>query len=646
MSIHPPPDKAPYPVAEFLALPAGASAQASESGQSIGLTVEIGVFFDGTNNHMGRDRFGQRVAVPSAQGEPLAQPALSPEACSHSNVARLFSAFPSDRAADGYFRYYIQGVGTPFPEIGEATESEDGKAFAKGGQPRILWGLFQVMNAMHMLVHAAPLYSDQRLGELTRAYDKEIGQIEYGSDAPPLSHEDWFAPHLVRLQAALKNRSGREIASLKLSVFGFSRGAAEAVAFCHFFDQLLSAGRLAGIAASIRFLGVFDVVASVGGSASMARTLPVSSSLFDGHWAWAKYVDDPLPDCVENGLHCIAAHELRMNFPVTRPEGKMQEMYFPGVHSDVGGGYAPGDQGRARAGQASLLSQIPLLHMLKTARLAGVPFLAFNAMEVRDQQDMLVDSSLAEAWDAYCAALNGHGHLLKKHMELYYRWRAARLTTLESTQSYLAASPQDRQDMAEANRMLAGDLEAMRFRRTDLASPFPTADIQPRYGQSDSKRVNQWHWIRANNRSPFDDWESWAIAIFDNPWPLPLAVEAFFDDYVHDSFAGFYMAGEVTEFDRRKKVAEVMAKGPGQRNNFDEKIFQLTLKVREAQCKKKTGVALSAEEARLLNVAEFSTPYPVMTDDDAGAMRSAAILTQTSTRREGGGYLIRRGYFP
>lgn len=54
--------------------------------------------------------------------------------------------------------------------------------------------------------------------------------------------------------------------SVTLSVFGFPRGAAEAAAFCHMFDDLRTEGSLARIPTEICFLGVFDTVASVGGS--------------------------------------------------------------------------------------------------------------------------------------------------------------------------------------------------------------------------------------------------------------------------------------------------------------------------------------------------------------------------------------------
>ncbi|MYM27041.1 hypothetical protein GTP58_01730 [Duganella sp. CY15W] len=75
----------------------------------------------------------------------------------------------------GYFPYYIAGVGTPFPEIGELTETDEGKAFAKGGQARIVWGLLQLLNATTLTSNGnRPLYSDDKVGQLAQAYDQDI----------------------------------------------------------------------------------------------------------------------------------------------------------------------------------------------------------------------------------------------------------------------------------------------------------------------------------------------------------------------------------------------------------------------------------------------------------------------------------------
>ena len=203
---------------------------------------------------------------------------------------------------------------------------------------------------------------------------------------------------------------------------------------------------------------------------------------------------------------------------------------------------------------------------------------------------------------------------------------------------------QARQDMRDAIRLLAGDLEALEFRR----NPPPRRNdgrTEP-YSKPDSARVNQWHFERAQSREPLDGWEAWAISIFRAPQPLPTDVMRFFDDYVHDSFAGFYLAGEVTEYDKRVKVAQVLQKSRSRLKGFDSKIYDLAKKTQAAVAKKEKGESMTPEEEALAIEAEYSTPYPVMTDADTADMRSFAIKTQTDTRREGGGYIIRRGYYP
>ncbi|MCK9988315.1 MAG: hypothetical protein AzoDbin1_04787 [Azoarcus sp.] len=649
----------PYPAETFLELTAQersdiAFAHCDQSTDGpCSIPLHVALFFDGTNNNQERDRDGKRIGMSESRTKRpgmITYRPMKPEECCHSNIVRLFRAFPSDKRAQGLYRFYMPGVGTEFEQIGEPTESQEGKAFAKGGEARIVWGLVQVLNAIHITNHGGDvLYTDREAGALTEAYGREVGRIEqHGNGKGPttvITHRKWFAPHLARLKAALAANPKPAIPSLTVSVFGFSRGAAQAAAFCHLFNELLETGRLVGITAKIGFLGVFDTVASVGGSASVARTLPLPAAVFDGHWAWANRILDPLPGTVLAGLHCIATHELRMNFPVTSLQGNIQEMFFPGVHSDVGGGYAPGEQGKSRGAQAALLSQIPLLHMYKAARKAGVPLTTLDDLEARDRIDFAVDPALASAWDAYVAALGKEGAWLRRHMELYYRWRAARLATLESTTSFGAASRQEQQDLRDANRMLAGDLEAVR-KRLEGRPAHGSDPVPPPFTPADLARINKWHFDHAQARTPLDDWEQWVFKIFENPEPLPTAVEHFFDDYVHDSFAGFYLAGEATEYDKQVKVAEVMAKRPEARSDFEQKVHATTTRARQAQEKAAAGETLTAEESALAKEAEFGTPYPLMTDDDTDDLRNPLIKTQTATRREGGGYIIRRGYYP
>lgn len=677
MSIKAPPQNIPYPAPEFLqhtsALPEDLLNQCSSATDlPCRIPVTVGLFFDGTNNHMARDREGKRVPVPFDEDElkkakaaarregkdpetveppPIPDRPMAPELCSHTNVARLYQAFPRDKQAKGYHPFYIQGVGTPFREIEEPTESSEGKAFAKGGLSRITWGIFQVMNAIHRTVTKSPIFSDEEVGQLALQNRREVGQPRPNAEKRELvTHEEWFEPHIVKLKVALAATPKPSIPSLTVSVFGFSRGAAEAAAFCQIFDRLLDGGKLAGIATEIQFLGLFDLVASVGGSSSVSRTMPLPDAWFDGHWDWANEILKPKAGCVKRCLHLIATHEMRMNFPVTQIEGEgVDEIYVPGSHSNVGGGYGPGEQGKSRGSQAALLSQIPLAFMYKAAREAGVPLLPFSELEPTDQDDFLIDSKLAQGWEAYTAALDGQGHLLKMHMELFYRWRAARLTTLENTDSFKAASAQNQEDLRAANKALAGDLEALRYRR-DTPRPFPGDPPKPSpYSSKDRNRLNQWHRIRAMGLDELDSWERFALSFFDHPQPLPPEVEAFFDDYVHDSFATFYYAGAVTEYDKRAKVKKVMKKKPAERNKFETKVAELTTKTEEAKRKREAGEPLSAEEEEQLKTADGGTPFPIMTDADADDMTDGmedAVFLQTDSRREGGGYIVRRGYYP
>jgi hypothetical protein len=79
--------------------------------------IHVGIFFDGTDNNRERDKV------------EVLEKTQDPNKCSHSNVAVLYDTHRDD-PANGYFAYYIPGVGTRFKEIGEMEESQDGKAKA------------------------------------------------------------------------------------------------------------------------------------------------------------------------------------------------------------------------------------------------------------------------------------------------------------------------------------------------------------------------------------------------------------------------------------------------------------------------------------------------------------------------------------
>lgn len=648
------PDKAPYPIDAFFKLStreqAAQSWEHSNDTQELpcSLRIRIGLFFDGTNNNLARDRDGEQVSIDGTSvtgGDER----LSETECCHSNIARLFEVYKKNDFVKGDFSYYLPGVGTRFPEIGERTETSDGKAFAKGGQARIIYAILQVINSIHITIARRPLFTDVQAGAIAQIYDRGSGQRiskDNGVGAAQVdAHVRFFEKHIDALKQIILCSHKPNIKSITLDVFGFSRGATEAVAFCHMFDELLLNGKFASVPACINFLGIFDTVASVGVSSSVAMTTIIPKFLADGHYSWAARILKPLPPSVRCGRHYVAAHEQRMNFPVTTQAGSnFKQIYFPGVHSDVGGGYGPGEGGKGRGHQANLLSQVPLAYMYREACMEGVPFRAYESFPDAFKNDFAVSSELATAWEAYCKELKthggDHGGRLRAHMALYYYWRAARLDTLELTTFFKSASKQAQQDLLESNRVLKGDLAMIRQR---AAFRFPE-DHPPVVTTEEAKTISQWHVIRAGE--PPSAWEKWALSCFEKPKVLNDAVMKFFDDFVHDSLAGFYLAGEVTEYDKRVKVDSVMKMKPERMCKFDKKIYKLMQRTKEAVAKKERGEKLSPDEEALAKEAEKGTPYPVMTDDDAEDMRQALIHTQTSSRREGGGYLLKRGYHP
>jgi hypothetical protein len=376
------------------------------------LCLQLSFFFDGTGNNMESD-------LPTME---------------HSNVVRLFIAHVEDDKA-GIYRFYIPGVGTYFREIADSG-GRLGLGLAAGGQARLDWALDQ--------------------------FDSKVAERQ------------------------------RDIRLIKVSVFGFSRGAASARAFCralakrcvHGTDPAGTGFKLKqeNLSIEINFLGIFDTVASVGVpmSANNAQRIvrvplvkavdkalrrlksfekdpepenPRRHELFhlafgdggidpawgmaDGHSAWAK--DLSIPPLVKRCVHMLASHEVRNSFPAdsTANGGQyppnVEEMVYPGAHSDIGGGYRPQEEARAPH-HGEMLSLIPLRVMYDRARQAGVPLVRLAALSPEEKKNFAVDDEGARHFNILNAHFThymntvgwGGGHLGKNmlaHMKMYYRWR-------------------------------------------------------------------------------------------------------------------------------------------------------------------------------------------------------------------------------
>lgn len=411
-----PTERASQPAQGRLQLAAGnAKAVAQQSSHQPAPTtcqqcLTLAFFFDGTGNNLDAD-------LGTLQ---------------HSNVARLFDVHQRPDPSKGLYRFYIPGIGTYFKEIGDPGGTSRGLGMGHMGQERLDWAF--------------------------KGFDEAVKAAEARAQNPT-----------------------NKIISIKVSVFGFSRGATAARAFVRDLaarcqmkggQHCLKAG---DHPVELTFLGVFDTVASVGlpmsanntpgatstGMYSTETTLNVRSynsgtatlafgepgadpapGSADGHASWADGLQVPAPHFVKRCVHMVAGHEIRNSFPLdsvldgTRYPDGVSEMVYPGAHSDVGGGYQPGEGARS-AHHGEMLSLIPLRAMHAAAREAGVPLQSLSALMndrllVRksfalDDEGAAKFAEMSRLFSAYMKAAGSGGRDIGKevlaHNAWYLRWR-------------------------------------------------------------------------------------------------------------------------------------------------------------------------------------------------------------------------------
>lgn len=576
--------------------------------------IHVGIFFDGTNNNKDRDRPDK----------------------GHSNVVTLFDAHEVDLTEK--FRYYIPGVGTRFAEIGEEAESNaSGNSFAVGGEARIHFGMLQVFDAVcraaagHDLLTAAEtkqlVTTTDGLHTVWRLGDSKMVRIFRELDA--------------RLRTAIEGKRPK-ITKVNVTVIGFSRGAAQSRTFVKWL-QMATGGTIGGAVCVLRFLGVFDTVASV----ALADSSPVGSGFMD----WADGTMDIVG--VERTAHFVAAHEIRRSFPLSTarsggawPSG-VREFVFPGAHSDVGGGYSPGDQGKAMAGRTALLAQIPLNDMYHEALNAGVKVKIKEKLAAEVMADLRVDPVLDRAFMDYAswtiqydekqdvASVGGAPEdRMHYHTRLYWRWRAhvSADASFKAMSSYTNASTQDRIDLWEAE---------LDWRR-DVAAAREASVPQYDYVATPVGAVRS-----ATPRSHASDVQCAILEQVGQATDVPSAVSDFFDRFVHDSHAGFWLLGPRTRLDKLALINEIKDK-----KRLHDYYAKLAGDVQNPGAARNYRNAaryyeLNQFEQRVL-AADAVTPgsVPVFSDADASELRHyagtgtalAMRVMGTATRREASGH--------
>lgn len=302
----------------------------------VGITLRIGVFFDGTGNN-------------------LANSAVT-EQCRRDDMALL-----DEQELKGIVSFCAtQGYRDPNTEgFGRAPDSSYGNAASNVAH----------LYDLYFDDTDEPLSADAQLAHL-RVYLEGIGTTSGKSDsvitqgtgvgdtgvvARVEQSPEKIQAELLKLVSA---NPELQIHSIEFDIFGFSRGAAAAR---HFANELLkpSGGLLAtalspqtpGVISSfdwsthtsINFIGLFDTVAAIvdpaRGDFSPANAHNPGVNLY-------------LPaGCARKVVQLAARDEQRLNFALNSVAPEHQEISVPGVHSDIGGGY------RNRMNEKLLISQ-------------------------------------------------------------------------------------------------------------------------------------------------------------------------------------------------------------------------------------------------------------------------------------------------
>jgi len=144
-----------------------------------------------------------------------------------------------------------------------------------------------------------------------------------------------LAPEKLDVRTIL-NKAGGDLqkhyqAGDRIYVFGFSRGAALARRFASLVRKYVPT--IGDAEQAVRFLGVFDTVASIGVPNLEDDQKPRTNVVFENM---------TVSPHVQEALHLLSIDENRIAFQPTlmNKEDRVTEVWFPGAHSDIGGGFA------------------------------------------------------------------------------------------------------------------------------------------------------------------------------------------------------------------------------------------------------------------------------------------------------------------
>lgn len=278
--------------------------------QAIALT--IGIFFDGTGNNV--DNTNQRLLQDCTSQDVGMNEADAQSCMKHLKMSSV--------GASSYLNYY-----TNIHWLNSLYQRDNGFTESKNTYQRSIYTSG---------IGTSAGKPDSAIGKGIGAWFE--GVVDKTNEAINKLEEE------IKSFIGVTKSNNFIIKKIQFDIFGFSRGAAAAR---HFSNRVLSQDKAItdainkGIgtisrhgkpAGEVRFLGIFDTVAAVGGL----------KNFFNVHGGGNPGIDLTLPPAIAQHVFQISAmHECRYNFSLNSIKEGWPELPLPGVHSDAGGGYNP-----------------------------------------------------------------------------------------------------------------------------------------------------------------------------------------------------------------------------------------------------------------------------------------------------------------
>ncbi|WP_281632445.1 phospholipase effector Tle1 domain-containing protein [Flavobacterium luteolum] len=272
--------------------------------EKVGVKVTVNVFFDGTLNNMKNTEARlayekKKKGIILTPDEEIAAKSFKDNDGNESSYDNYFSNIAilhninTAKNSENKVKVYIEGEGT------RNNDKDDvmGYAFGSGDKSGI------------------PLKVNKAFIEIKKKIDK--------------------------LKADKFIQENQFVNEIDLTVFGFSRGAAAARNFISQRRKLQDMYSLESSKLTIQFVGLFDTVSSYEVEGNFERYGSAASHNFDD----VEELKLKLEGNIKKVVHITASDEYRENFSLTNIKSSINagigyELSMPGVHSDIGGGYA------------------------------------------------------------------------------------------------------------------------------------------------------------------------------------------------------------------------------------------------------------------------------------------------------------------